>query len=554
MTDTGEVRRELRRTYFDRALRGWLVDLVAACLEDLPGSEDSKGASKESKKERYASDVLDPFFQRLAETCVENRPEDLRSYMLTWVMKQQGPEPEGLRQFVITWLGQCTGKDGSTVRNPSFEKIEDLLQELEALKAKHEALVDALSSTGLGICMLQKLAEGPKSFTELGLPKGCAGKEPLKIVQQRLDQAESIQLELNDQSSERDKALQALQEQIAALQVEGVYLRKENENLHAEIAKLKDALTCSQWEAQNALLKEPPKLPQGRPMVDCINLILEKLMSDPVNKVSTASQAWAFFEPDDTNQVDSNHFQAKISGLDILTQDEIVSLLEYVDYGASGSVDYGEWKAGLMMALAASGDLHALPTEEEFNAVMFRIKAKLVAKGMTPKEAFGSCDFDNSAELSHDEFMQGMLKLQLGLSKKEITQLFFSMDADQGGMLDLEELEDAIEEGAEADTMKGVVTPVFKTVGKALIRKSCLEECERLASPVGSHMLSFDGFVQLMRIGHPDMTLSSIMRLWCIVDKCGQGGIGFANIPDLVSNILAATAMVPNIKPAAEAA
>merc|ERR1711937_886555 len=71
--------------------------------------------------------------------------------------------------------------------------------------------------------------------------------------------------------------------------------------------------------------------------------------------------------------------------------------------------------------------------------------------------------------------------------------------------------------------------------------KSCVEECQELATPVGSDMLSFDGFVQVIRLGHPGMTLSSIMRLWCIVDKCGQGGMGFANIPDLVSNILAAT-------------
>lgn len=134
-----------------------------------------------------------------------------------------------------------------------------------------------------------------------------------------------------------------------------------------------------------------------------------------------------------------------------------------------------------------------------------------------------------------------MLKLQLGLSQKEITQLFLSMDADQSGTLDLEELEEAIEEGAEADTMKDVAIPIFRQVGESLIQKSCLEKCESLATPLGSEMLNFDGFVQLIRFGHPEMTLSSIMRLWCIVDKCGKGGIGFANIPDLVANILSST-------------
>merc|ERR1719428_204787 len=76
----------------------------------------------------------------------------------------------------------------------------------------------------------------------------------------------------------------------------------------------------------------------------------------------------------------------------------------------------------------------------------------------------------------------------------------------------------------------------------ALIKKSSVEECKELATPVGSDMLSFDGFVKLVRYGHPEMALSTIMRLWCIVDKTGQGGgVGFASIPDLVTNILAAT-------------
>merc|ERR1739848_296915 len=104
-------------------------------------------------------------------------------------------------------------------------------------------------------------------------------------------------------------------------------------------------------------------------------------MNDPKNNVSTASQAWAFFEPDDTNQVDSIRFQERIRKFDILTPDEVVNLLGYIDYSGSGTVDFDEWKAALMMALTASGELHALPTEEEFNAIMFRIKAKIVAKG-----------------------------------------------------------------------------------------------------------------------------------------------------------------------------
>merc|ERR1719158_1075725 len=102
--------------------------------------------------------------------------------------------------------------------------------------------------------------------------------------------------------------------------------------------------------------------------------------------------------------------------------------------------------------------------------------------------------------------------------------------------------------------MMQVVLPIFKQIGEALVRKACVEECQELATPVGSDMLSFDGFVQLIRFGLPDMPLASIMRLWCIVDKCGQGGLGFANIPDLVSNILASTSTLSTKSRAKKAA
>lgn len=276
-------------------------------------------------------------------------------------------------------------------------------------------------------------------------------------------------------------------------------------------------------------------------MTECVNVILQRLMDDPTIQCNSASQAWRYFEPSEENTVDRHNFYTKVTVLDILTQGEVAGLLEFVDYGGSGSIDYDEWKAALMMALAASGELHALPTEEEFNAVMYRIDAKLKAKGISAKEAFEMCDLDKSKGLTHEEFTQGMIKLQVGLSVKEITQMFFAMDADQGGTMDLEEFEDAIFDGAESDTMRDVAVPIFKKVGESLIQKACVEECQELATPAGSDQLSFDGFVQLIRLGHPEMTLSAIMRLWCIVDKCGQGGLGFANIPDLVDNILAST-------------
>merc|ERR1719247_744992 len=154
----------------------------------------------------------------------------------------------------------------------------------------------------------------------------------------------------------------------------------------------------------------------GRSNTECINAILQKLMEDPKILCGSASQAWHFFEPDSNNQVDRKSFKEKVAALKVLTNEEILALCDYVDYAASGQIDYDGWKAGLLLALASSKDLHNLPTEEEFNAWMFRIKAKLVAKGLTPKQAFDVVDLNKDQRLTHEEFLHGMTKLELGLS------------------------------------------------------------------------------------------------------------------------------------------
>jgi len=241
---------------------------------------------------------------------------------------------------------------------------------------------------------------------------------------------------------------------------------------------------------------------EGRLMSECIQLVLQRLMDDPKYGCSTSTEAWTFFEPEvdsGVSQVNCNRFRDKIHGLNILTDNEVLGLIEYIDSG-SGFVDYDEWKAGVIMALAASGELHALPTEEEFNAVMFRIQAKMTSKGMkSVKAGLESCGFDTSKSFPYDEFMKGMLQLKVGLSQKEVTQIFFSMNPDDEGV-EIDDIDEAVEEGAEADVMKQVTTSILRQVGVALSQKTCVEKCEELAMAIGSpspQMLSFDGFVQL---------------------------------------------------------
>merc|ERR1719428_43428 len=264
-------------------------------------------------------------------------------------------------------------------------------------------------------------------------------------------------------------------------------------------AKLKGAL--GRKKAYNAAQAWGLWHKHGKPMSECMGLVLKALMDDPKYQCTSASQAWAFFMPGSSKEVTRSRFRDKLFELGVLTSSEIVDTVDFLDSGCSGSVNYDEWKAGVMLALAANGDLHALLTEEEFNAIMFRIKTKIDAKGKTIEETFQALDLDGNASLSTEEFAQGII--EFGVSQKEAKQIFSVIDADKSGTLEFNEFIDAIREGAEADVMKQVVQPILRQVGTALIKKSSVEvgfwrrELEELATPVGSDMLSFDGFVKL---------------------------------------------------------
>lgn len=411
-----------------------------------------------------------------------------------------------------------------------IKRLEEALARSQAPNKVARQLASSSDALAQVASLTEKVAELETQILQLPLYEASGVKTPEK----RPKGAKALGVDPEARSKEARQHLLRIQREL-----------KTSAQLLSENAKLKDALGR----------KKAYNVAQGKPMSECMGLLLKALMDDPKYQCTSASQAWAFFEPGSelvhklelpsspkrsSEEVTRSRFRDKVSELGVLTSSEILDTVDFLDSGCSGSVNYDEWKAGVMLALAANGDLNALLTEEEFNAIMFRIKTKIDAKGKTIEEVFQAIDLDGNASLSTEEFAQGII--EFGVSQKEAKQIFSVIDADKSGTLELNEFIDAIREGSEADVMKQVAQPILRQVGTALIKKSTVEECKELATPVGSDMLSFDGFVKLVRYGHPEMALSTIMRLWCIVDKTGQGGgVGFANIPDLVTNILAAT-------------
>ncbi len=73
------------------------------------------------------------------------------------------------------------------------------------------------------------------------------------------------------------------------------------------------------------------------------------------------------------------------------------------------------------------------------NDIFEKIRSLIRASPTTLKEIFGQMDTDHSGKLSNQEFRNGIRKLSLGLTSREIDQLMVRIDTNQDGMIDYRE-------------------------------------------------------------------------------------------------------------------
>merc|ERR1712118_7071 len=89
-------------------------------------------------------------------------------------------------------------------------------------------------------------------------------------------------------------------------------------------------------------------------------------------------------------------------------------------------------------------------------------------------------DTDKSGTLQHPEFIEALQRLHLGLSTKEIAQLFYAMDASGDGILQLSEFQEAIEGGA-VNPLKDWADQTFQKIAKTLLVECSLQICQKYA-------------------------------------------------------------------------
>jgi Ca2+-binding EF-hand superfamily protein len=465
---------ECSRAYFDRTLRSCLVELVTACLHHHPGADEAG----EILQENYAAEVLDPFFQRLAKDCIEKQPADPLSFMQAWATKQSNVAAQPLVDFVHTWCG---------TRVDEWKARERRLAELES-KYASPTVENAASTDAERIQILeQKLSESAKREEAL-----CADVEKLNA-------------------------------EIRNLKSENVALLKNKSNALAQSAA--ELTPASGPNEAASASKESVVQKEGSV---CVGVVLRMLMSQGV---TSASSAFAYFEPEPDATVTREQLTLKTIELKCLEASEIETLCEYLDPTGSGSIAFRDFKAALQRYLVMSGDVHSSLTEEEFNAVIVRIKEKLKIRGLSIAQLFKEYDSDNSGTLQRNEFIEGFSTMQLGLSTKEIAQLFYAMDASGDGMLSLKELEDAISQGS-VDHLLEWAKATFQEIGETLLQGAAKEACTNHAMQPEMTAITYDGFVKLIQSYDDSLSLADICRLWCVVDKLGDSS-GNADVEEL---------------------
>eukprot|EP00746_Dinoflagellata_sp_MGD_P166147 gnl/MRDRNA2_/MRDRNA2_95855_c0_seq1.p1 gnl/MRDRNA2_/MRDRNA2_95855_c0~~gnl/MRDRNA2_/MRDRNA2_95855_c0_seq1.p1 ORF type:complete len:587 (+),score=146.80 gnl/MRDRNA2_/MRDRNA2_95855_c0_seq1:151-1911(+) len=570
MADYNISEPEYKRAYFDRSLRSCLVELVTACLQHRPGVEKAD----EILPEKYAAEVLDPFFQRLAKDCIESQPSDPLSFMQAWTTNQPDVvASKPLVDFVSTWCGS---------RADEWKAKDRKLAELES---QYTSLTEQLETTALGFVLLQRPGNADAGLVHRGIvaapalainESAVATTQPVDTTQYT-DKIKALQQKL-DESAGREDALRKDIEQMKEAKTKPVdvagetgilqqkldesagredALRQEIEQLKAENSKLKEenvallkreAAALEQAESARAASNEAMKNNAGEKELAttddtkgdkrqsvltkegsaCVGIVLRKLMSQGV---TSASAAFSFFEPAADATVTREKLTEKTIELDCLETAEIATLCEYLDPQEAGVIVFEDFKAALQRFLASSGDVHSSLSEDEFNTVMHRIKEKFENQGISVAQVFREYDLDNSGTLQRHEFIEGLSKLRLGLSTKEIAQLFYAMDASGDGILSLNEFEDAITSGL-ANPLLDWAQSTFQKIAEALLQGAASEACAKHALKPELQAMTHDGFVKMIREHDASLSLTDIGRLWCVVDKLGDSS-GNADVAEL---------------------
>merc|ERR1719424_554291 len=148
--------------------------------------------------------------------------------------------------------------------------------------------------------------------------------------------------------------------------------------------------------------------------------------------VMSASSAFQHFQPGEDGCIAAAQLFNEINSFGNIPPDRTSRLVGNLDRRGTGRIEYRDFRSKISGFLATSRDFHSALSADELVAIMTRIQGKLQQQGLTVSEAFREWDVNVTGTLESSEFMVGLRSLHLGLSGKEVAQVFNAMR--DGGM------------------------------------------------------------------------------------------------------------------------
>lgn len=248
--------------------------------------------------------------------------------------------------------------------------------------------------------------------------------------------------------------------------------------------------------------------------------------------ITSASAAFTYFSPDQDWTIPVPRMKLQLRRMQVLNGGEINQLLQYLDTSGIGRISYRPFRTAVAEFLAISRDFHSALSPEEFNAILCRIQARLLRTGMTFSEAMREAEGKNS--LPGSQFMQSLRNLRLGLSNKEVAQIFNSLSANsfrvagtthlpnpvQNGQVSVVLFEALLEKSALENKLQDWAMAAFPRLREILGDEQAVQSALRNhAEPPLRQYLPFTGFAALLTDADPAITSAEIARLWCVLEK-----------------------------------
>lgn len=241
--------------------------------------------------------------------------------------------------------------------------------------------------------------------------------------------------------------------------------------------------------------------------------------------ITSASSAFTYFRPDQDSAVPGQQMLEMIQRMGVLRSHEASNLLDSLDPTGCGKVHYQNFRTAVVGFLASSRDFHSALSPEEFHAIMYRIQKRIQMKGQSLSQFFSEWGANQNGFINTGEFLTGLRSLRLGLSGKEVAQIFNSLRAEsydsgeggplQGKMVNLEAFKMLVEQGAQDVRLKDWATGAFARLRERITVKAV----EQHADSEAPQHLDYTSFVTFLSTSDPAMTPPEIGRLWCLLDK-----------------------------------